>query len=345
MSIKKILKFVKIYQSHLTLRQKTIVIIALIVWSIWLNTLGIQEAIAYCYNHWEIALTMMFGSIIAGGTSIGGGAVAFPVFTKLLNVSPHDAKVFSLAIQSVGMSAASVAIWVTRIRVEWRTIIWASIGGAFGIWIGLAFFYRFFPPDMIKMSFTMMIASLPFSLIMSGNKRQYYLQVNYWSFRERVIFFLTGLLGGIMSSLFGNGIDILTFSVMVLLFRISEKVATPTSVVLMAINAVIGFTLQVFFIKNFTDPALSYWLAAVPVVVIGAPLGAMFCSLLRRQTIVNILIGIILIELLTSLLIIPLRVTTIYVSLIIFILFSLLNYWMYYTDIYAIKSIKKGTVK
>ncbi len=101
MSIKtQILKFVKIYQSHLTLRQKTIVIIALIVWSIWLNTLGIQEAIAYCYNHWEIALTMMFGSIIAGGTSMGGGAVAFPVFTKLLNVSPHDAKVFSLAIQS-----------------------------------------------------------------------------------------------------------------------------------------------------------------------------------------------------------------------------------------------------
>ncbi|WP_424101690.1 hypothetical protein [Moorena producens] len=114
------------------------------------------------------------------------------------------------------MSAASVAIWVTRIRVEWRTIIWASIGGAFGIWIGLTFFYRFFTPDMIKMSFTMMIASLPFILIMSGKKRQYYLQVNNWSFIERVILFLTGLLGGIMSYLVGNVIDILTLSVMVL---------------------------------------------------------------------------------------------------------------------------------
>ncbi|WP_424101689.1 hypothetical protein [Moorena producens] len=113
----------------------------------------------------------------------------------------------------------------------------------------------------------------------------------------------------------------------------------------MAINALIGFTLQVFFFKYFTEPVYSYWLAAVPVVVIGAPFGAMFCSLLRRQTIVNILIGLILIELLTSLLIIPLRVTTISVSLIIFILFSLLNYWMYYTDIYAIKSIKIGPVK
>ncbi|HAC63031.1 MAG TPA: permease [Cyanothece sp. UBA12306] len=283
---------------------------------------------------------MMFGSIIAGGTSIGGGAVAFPVFTKLLNVSPYDAKVFSLAIQSVGMSAASVAIWLTKIRVEWRTIIWATIGGAFGIGIGLAFFSSFFPPELIKMSFTMMIASLPFSLIISGKKRQYHLQVESWSFRERFIFFLTGLLGGIMSSLVGNGIDILTFSVMVLLFRISEKVATPTTVILMAINALIGFALQVFVFKDFTEPVYSYWLAAIPVVVIGAPFGSMVCSLLPRQTIVNILIALILIELFTSLLIIPLSLTIVSVSLIIFIFFSCFNYWMYCTDIFAVKSIK-----
>jgi uncharacterized membrane protein YfcA len=44
--------------------------------------------------------------------------------------------------------------------------------------------------------------------------------------------------GGLMSGLVG--IDIVTFSVMVLLFRISEKIATPTSVILMALNAVIG---------------------------------------------------------------------------------------------------------
>ena len=56
--------------------------------------------------HWEIAATMIFGSMIAGGTSMGGGAVAFPVLTKLLHVSAHDSKVFSLAIQSVGMTAA-----------------------------------------------------------------------------------------------------------------------------------------------------------------------------------------------------------------------------------------------
>ncbi len=63
---------------------------------------------AYIQNHWEISLTMVFGSLIAGATSEGGGAVAFPVFTKLLHISPQEATVFSLAIQSVGMTAASI---------------------------------------------------------------------------------------------------------------------------------------------------------------------------------------------------------------------------------------------
>lgn len=55
-----------------------------------------------------------------------------------------------------------------------------------------------------------------------------------------------------MSGLVGNGIDIITFSVMVLLFRLSEKIATPTSVILMAINALVGFALHALVIGNFT---------------------------------------------------------------------------------------------
>ncbi|MDJ0901719.1 MAG: hypothetical protein QNJ55_23255 [Xenococcus sp. MO_188.B8] len=67
-------------------------------------------AFSYLLDNWQVALTMVFGSEIAGETSVGGGAVAFPVFTKVLHIAPQDAKLFSLAIQSVGMTAASVAI-------------------------------------------------------------------------------------------------------------------------------------------------------------------------------------------------------------------------------------------
>ncbi len=49
------------------------------------------------------------------------------------------------------------------------------------------------------------------------------------------------LFTGLCSSFAGSGVDICSFSVLTLLFRISEKVATPTSVVLMAVNTAIGF--------------------------------------------------------------------------------------------------------
>ena len=49
-----------------------------------------------------------------------------------------------------------------------------------------------------------------------------------------------GFIGGMFSALAGSGVDICSFSVLCLLFRISEKVATPTSVVLMAINTCVG---------------------------------------------------------------------------------------------------------
>ena len=143
-----------------------------------------------------------------------------------------------------------------------------------------------------------------------------------------------------MSGLVGNGIDIVLFSVMVLLCRISEKIATPTSVLLMAMNAIVGFALQLFVFHNFTSPVQDYWFAAIPVVVVGAPLGAMFCSLLHRQTIANLLITLIFIEVLTSLLLIPLRPLVIASSLIALILFSGLNYWMYRTQIYQVQPIQ-----
>jgi len=336
----KLLKLIKIQQRLSASKQTAVVTIAIAVWTAWLTMLGVQEAISYIISNWEIALTMVFGSMIAGGTSVGGGAVAFPVFTKLLHMAPHDAKVFSLAIQSVGMGSASLAIWVTGIKVDWRAIFWTSIGGVLGIFMGLAFLAPFLPLDVIKMFFTMMLSSLAVSLLVSG-ARECNLTVGDWSFRERGIFILTGIVGGIMSGLVGNGIDIFAFSVMVLLFRISEKIATPTSVVMMAINAIAGFVLEVFVFEDFTEPVRSYWLAAIPIVVVGAPLGAMFCSLLRRETIANILIGLIAIEMITSFLLIPLRPVVLYFSLTTVILFSSLNYWMYRTKIYAVKDVGK----
>lgn len=51
---------------------------------------------------------MAFASFVAGGSSEGGGAFAFVPLTLWLKVHPVMAKFFSLMIQSVGMTAASI---------------------------------------------------------------------------------------------------------------------------------------------------------------------------------------------------------------------------------------------
>ncbi len=308
---------------------------AVTVWIVWLTSISPERALSNLIANWEAAVTMIFGSMVAGGTSMGGGAVAFPVFTKVLNVPPNEAKVFSLAIQSVGMSAASLTIVAMKNKVEWRFIRWASLGGIPGIVIGSMFLAPVLPSDVIKFSFTMMVSSFGVVLLaLNRTVRRRNLAIPFWGSRERFISLVAGLWGGIVSGLVGSGMDIFSFSIMVLLFGLCEKVSTPTSVILMAINAVVGFCLEKYIIGSFTEPVVSYWLAAVPVVVIGAPMGAMLCSSLRRRTMMRILIGLVFIELVSSLLLIPLNSTLIYCSLLVFIIFSLFYYWMYHTKVY-----------
>lgn len=116
-----------------------------------------------------------------------------------------------------------------------------------------------------------------------------------------------GFIGGIISGLVGSGIDIFVFSVMVLLFQMCESISTPTSITLMAINAIAGFALHSLFLNDFAFPVREYWLASVPIVVVGAPIGAVLCSYAQRHHIVIILLGLIWAELVSSLLLIPLN--------------------------------------
>lgn len=311
-------------------------LVAIAVWSVWLISNGFERAISNLIINWEVALTMTFGSVVAGGTSMGGGAVAFPVFTKVLHVPPYEAKIFSLVIQSVGMSAASLTIIAMKTKVEWRFIRWASLGGIPGVVLGSFFLAPVLPPDSVKFFFTMMVSSFGTILVLSNySRRKRNLMISFWGSREQLLSIVVGFLGGITSGLVGTGMDIFCFSVMVLLFGLCEKVSTPTSVILMAINAVVGTILHTYVIGDFSEPVFSYWLAAVPVVVVGAPFGAVLSSLLKRQTITKILIGLIIIESLSSFLLIPLNAPLVYFSLFVFALFFSIYYWMYSSKLYV----------
>jgi uncharacterized membrane protein YfcA len=308
-----------------------------VFWLIWFyytspNTLVLLE------QNWPVSLTMVFGSFIAGATSEGGGAIAFPVFTKILHVSPHDAKIFSLAIQSVGMTAASLTIILLGIKVQWRMLFWASIGGVPGILISSLFLDFVLAPALIKMSFTAVVSSFAVTLVILRLKNRSYSEgLKNFKSQEKLILLIAGFIGGVMSGLVGNGIDIICFSVMVLLFRIKESVATPTSVILMAINAIIGFALHALYLKDFTPMIQNYWLAAVPVVIMGAPFGAIFCSRLNSKTIALILITLITVELISSLWVISLNKELIFISTGIGLFFSGIYYLMSNVDKYNVE--------
>mgnify|MGYP002149979954 CR=1 FL=1 len=300
----------------------------LLIWSVW-YFVTYPNSLQTIIDNWPITLTMVFGSFIAGATSEGGGAIAFPVFTKVLNISPLDAKVFSLAIQSVGMMAATFTIVCMRIAVEWRIVLWASIGGLLGVYLGSVLMAPFLPANLLKMVFTAMIASFALTLILvNWKQRQYNEMLPFIGWREQLILVLAGIFGGIMTGLVGNGIDIICFSVMVLLFQLSEKVSTATSVVLMAFNSVAGFILHLMIIGGFTPVIREYWLAAIPVVVIGAPLGAYFCTRLKNKTIAVILIMLILVEVISSLSLIPITPSIASISSIVFLIFLFIYYQM-----------------
>jgi uncharacterized protein len=306
-----------------------------VVWSLWRLAAG-PNPLAIVAAHWPISVTMIFGSLVAGSTSEGGGVVAFPVLTKLLHIAPTDAKVFSLAIQSVGMTSATIVIILSRIAVEWRVICWATLGGIPGIVLGSALLAPQLPSDAIKLAFTVMVSSFAIALYLVNRvDRACYEWIPKVGVREKSLLLAAGFLGGILSGLVGSGIDIVCFSLMVLLFRLSVKVATPTSVVLMALSAVVGFCLHYFFIGGFTETVRNYWLAAVPVVVIGAPAGALICARLNNKTIANVLIGLIGIELVSTLWIIPLNERLLLTGASAFICFSFLFYTMHRSNLYS----------
>jgi uncharacterized membrane protein YfcA len=290
--------------------------IALLVWAIWL-AFGGRLAIDHLFADWKVALTMAFGSLVGGGTSEGGGAIAFPIFTKLLHIAPRDARNFSLAIQSVGMGAASLSILYLRIPIERRALFYAGIPGVLGMVFGAYFVAPLIPPVFVRTSFTVLVSSMGVALLLV-NREKVVLRnerVPIFGVGEKFVLIVSGLLGGVVSALVGTGENSVVFMVMVLLFRVSEKIVTPTTVILMTMVTIPGFLLHVFVLKDFTPTVMGYWLAAVPVVAIGAPMGAFICSHMNRHSIVLLLLLLIGLEFFSTLLLVPMSRPVLWVSL------------------------------
>jgi uncharacterized membrane protein YfcA len=225
-------------------------------------------------------------------TSVGGGAIAFPVMTLALNIDPAISRDFVLMIQSIGMTAASFTIFFMRVRIEWRALIWCSLGGIGGIIFGLHLVDPYLSSAAKKLGFVsiwMAFAAVLIFLNRSAKRRtcSTILDFNWWRLLVLILF---GFIGGIFSSFSGSGLDISSFMILTLLFNISEKVATPTSVIVMAFNSIVGFYWRGVIMADITQEALDYWLVCIPVVVIGAPFGSLMGSHFHRLVLAALVI-------------------------------------------------------
>ena len=264
---------------------------ALSVWALWLPGMIVGDRWSLFGEGWFMSLTMVFGSFIAGATSEGGGAVAFPVMTLVFEIAPPVARDFSLMIQSVGMTAAAITIFTARIPVERRALAWAGLGGALGIVLGLELVAPHMQAKFAKMTFLSAWLAFAFALywINRYREREVRHEIEHFRARHAVLLAGVGVLGGVVSSITGSGLDILTFSMLVLRFRITESIATPTSVVLMASNACVGFLWKGTAGAGMAPEAWTYWWVCVPIVVVGAPMGARFIRNRSRLFVAGIL--------------------------------------------------------
>ena len=87
-------------------------------------------------TRWPMSVVMVFGSVVAGSTPMGGGTVAFPVLVLLFHQPPTLGRNFGLVIQALGMTSAMIFIICRRTPIQYRMLIWSSVGAAAGLLAG-----------------------------------------------------------------------------------------------------------------------------------------------------------------------------------------------------------------
>lgn len=258
-------------------------------YSVWVTIVVIGGYWPTVVSHWPIALTMSVGSYVAGSTPMGGGTVAFPVLVLLFDMPGSLGRNFGLAIQSIGMTSATIYILSTHRPVDWRLLCPALVGALVGTPFGAALIAPFMPDLWVKLIFGVIWAS--FGILHLVKLRE--LTSNHGAADHAFSYdfsigIVIGLLGGIASSITGVGIDMMIYATLVLLYRSDLKIAIPTSVILMAFTSLIGIGSNVLLAQfrpevYAMDPEVfSNWLAAAPIVAIGAPFGALVVNLISR---------------------------------------------------------------
>ncbi|MGY9074343.1 MAG: TSUP family transporter [Acidimicrobiales bacterium] len=298
-----------------------------VVWTVAVLVTGSGRRVL---DSWESAVTMLFGSFLAGSSPAGGGSVAFPVFTKVLNVSAPVARTFGLCIQAVGMGVAVAAIFLFKRKIHARATIVATISALVGFAAAVLVMGEpdklFWPSSIgtpwVKATFSILLAATSLMMIRHLRHGDHDPAPLSWNHRLESGLVVAAAIGGFVSALAGTGANIMVFLFLVVVANVNPKVALSSAIIVMAAVSMAGLVLfglvddqlnvvvtdgVVTSVGGFitslgTSEAdlLGLWLAAVPVVVWGAPLGSLAASLIPERRLVQFVALLAGIEVITT---------------------------------------------
>lgn len=241
--------------------------------------LGLWDTVA---AEWRIAVAMAVGSYVAGSTPMGGGTVGFPILVLLFDEPVSLGRNFSFLIQSVGMSSAAMLILCSRLPLAVRPLLWSMGVAALVIPISSRTLVPLLADGLIKLVFAVIWAG--FGIMTLVKLRQIltpHPRIARSAGFDAASGISAGVLGGLAASATGVGIDMVLYCILVLLYRADLRTAVATSVVVMAFASLVG-ALNAASLGQIDSPVLAKWVAAAPVVLLGAPLGVLMMRLIPR---------------------------------------------------------------
>ena len=255
-------------------------------------------------NYAPFFLLALLGAIVANATGAGGGIVFVPAF-KLLGIDHSSIIATSFAIQCFGMTAGSIA-WLrySRNRDVYLEPAWLEYSNLVKLFtlpaiVGLMFGQTIFQPSndqqtifvfkLFSSIFGVIILITSFQLrktIANGLSAEDLLSIKN-SILMRILFYLTGFVGGAITAWLSIGVGELV-AILLILLRYPVALSVGVAVSVSAISVLVGVQKHLWFGNNINVDILIF---AGPAAVIGGTLARRIASWLTATQLKIVIAG------------------------------------------------------
>jgi uncharacterized protein len=265
-------------------------------YAVWAGLFAVFNSLSFLAAHWYYPAIMVLGAFVAGLTPEGGGAVAFPMLSVFMSVDRAMARDFSLMIQSIGMTSATIFILTDKANDlrAYRPLLAFVPVGFIGFVAGMALLQSL-PVYIIQALFLSLITTFGVAYKMHS-QRGFKAALDRLDGLDLALLGLVLILGGMCASLFGTGAGMLIFTLLVTRMRMQEKIATHFAIMLMAALSIAGYAYRGFADHGLTAFQVRTWLCAYPIVLFMAPFGAYALQKLNVEVMLRAVVALNLLQ-------------------------------------------------